>query len=156
MHMPDRVHKPKFSEIDYDATMSSSRIKTSFYELYDEYIRVYGPSLNIDVPQTQNVSHSLSSAGLMSLGYFSILAIIAKQIRSTPISTVVVEQEFSARGNILDTKLSLFNLESIQIQACIDDWTKAQNRQQEIDQDAPYDFFDDGQHTLMAGTDGSD
>ena len=43
--------------------------------------------------------------------------------------------------------------ESIKIQACVDDWTKVQYKQQEIDQDAPYDFFDDDQHTPPTGTD---
>ena len=69
---------------------------------------------------------------------------------------MVVEQEFSAGGNILDAKHSVLSLESIQIQACVDDWIKAQSKQQEIDQDAPYDFFNDDQHTPTAGTDGND
>ena len=37
--------------------------------------------------------------------------------------------------------------ESIQVQVCVDDWTKAQNRQQKIDQEALYDFFDDDNTT---------
>ncbi|KAK3199172.1 hypothetical protein Dsin_022587 [Dipteronia sinensis] len=77
--------------------------------------------------------------------YFSILAMIAKQILSTPVSTVAVEQHFSAGGNILDPRCSLMSPKSLQIQACVEDWTKAQNRQQEIDQEEPYDFFKDDQ-----------
>ncbi|KAK3221950.1 hypothetical protein Dsin_008975 [Dipteronia sinensis] len=177
------------------------RVKTLLYELYDEYIKVYGPSLNIDVPQTQNVSRSSSSSSsFVNLGYnllskktkklrgssssssttyselesylstsfgfiedtedkkfdilhwwkeheryFPILAMIAKQILSTPVSTVAVEQQFSAGGNILDPRRSLMSPKSLQIQACVEDWTKAQNRQQEIDQEEPYDFFKDDQ-----------
>ncbi|KAK3193278.1 hypothetical protein Dsin_024588 [Dipteronia sinensis] len=49
-------------KIDYDVDMCCTRVKTLLYELYDEYIKVYGPSLNIDVPQTQNVSRSSSSS----------------------------------------------------------------------------------------------
>ncbi|KAK3199122.1 hypothetical protein Dsin_022537 [Dipteronia sinensis] len=77
--------------------------------------------------------------------YFPILAMIAKQILSTPVSTVAVEQQFSAGGNILDPKRSLMSLKSLQIQACVEDWTKAQYRQQEIDQEESYDFFKDDQ-----------
>ncbi|KAK3218710.1 hypothetical protein Dsin_012680 [Dipteronia sinensis] len=62
--------------------------------------------------------------------HFPILAIIAKQILGTPVSTVAVEQEFSAGGNILDPRRSLLSPESIQVQVCVDDWIKAQNRQQ--------------------------
>ncbi|KAK3221678.1 hypothetical protein Dsin_008703, partial [Dipteronia sinensis] len=75
--------------------------------------------------------------------YFTILAMIAKQILSTPVSTVAVEQQFSAGGNILDPKRSLMSPKSLQIQTCVEDWTKAQYRQQEIDQEEPYDFFKD-------------
>ncbi|KAK3218131.1 hypothetical protein Dsin_012101 [Dipteronia sinensis] len=139
-------------KIDYDVDMCCARVKTLLYELYDEYIKVYGPSLNIDVPQTQNVSRSSSSSssGFVNLGfiedtedkkfdilhwwkeherYFPILAMIAKQILSTPVSTVAVEQQFSAGGNILDPKRSLMSPKSLQIQACVEDWTKAQYRQ---------------------------
>ncbi|KAK3183515.1 hypothetical protein Dsin_030801 [Dipteronia sinensis] len=77
--------------------------------------------------------------------YFPILAMIAKQILSTPVSTVAVEQQFSVGGNILDPKRSLMSPKSLQIQACVEDWTKAQYRQQEIDQEEPYDFFKDDQ-----------
>ena len=70
---------------------------------------------------------------------------IAKQILSTPVSMVAVEQQFSADGNILDPRRSLLSLKSIQIQACVDDWMKVQNRQQEIDQEELYDFFKDDQ-----------
>ncbi|KAK2636377.1 hypothetical protein Ddye_031169 [Dipteronia dyeriana] len=87
--------------------------------------------------------------------YFPILSIIAKQILATPVSTVAVEQEFSAGGNILDAKRSLLSPESIQVQVCVDDWTKAGYRQQEMEPEVIYDFFDDD-HTTGTGTDGSD
>ncbi|KAK3225469.1 hypothetical protein Dsin_005331 [Dipteronia sinensis] len=146
--LPDylSVYYEQGLKIDYDVDMCCARVKTLLYELYDEYIKVYGPSLNIDVPQTQNVSRSSSSSSsFVKIGYFPILAMIAKQILSTPVSTVAVEQQFSAGGNILDPRRSLMSPKSLQIQACVEDWTKAQNRQQEIDQEEPYDFFKDDQ-----------
>ncbi|KAL5860997.1 hypothetical protein ACOSQ4_002293 [Xanthoceras sorbifolium] len=60
---------------------------------------------------------------------FPILAIIAKQIFGTPVSTVAVEQEFSACGNVLDERRALLSPDSIQIHVCVDDWTKATYRQ---------------------------
>ncbi|KAK3218546.1 hypothetical protein Dsin_012516 [Dipteronia sinensis] len=146
--LPDylSVYYEQGLKIDYDVDMCCDRVKTLLYELYDEYLRVYGPSLNIDVPQTQNVSRSSSSSsGFFNLGYFPILAMIAKQILSTPVSTVAVEQQFNAGGNILDPKRSLMSPKSLQIQVCVENWTKAQYRQQEIEQEEPYDFFKDDQ-----------
>ncbi|KAK3198259.1 hypothetical protein Dsin_021674, partial [Dipteronia sinensis] len=70
---------------------------------------------------------------------------IAKNILSTPVSTVAVEQQFSVGGNILDPTSSLMSLKSLQMQACVEDWTKAQYRQQEIDWEEPYDFLKDNE-----------
>ncbi|KAL5808590.1 hypothetical protein ACOSQ3_029281 [Xanthoceras sorbifolium] len=64
---------------------------------------------------------------------FPILAIIAKQIFGTPVSTVAVEHKFSAGGNVLDERRALLSPDSIQIQVCVDNWTKATYRQQELD-----------------------
>ena len=71
------------------------------------------------------------------------MAMIAKNIFSTLVSTMTVEQEFSAEGNILDEKRSCLTPKALQIQVCVDDWTKAENRQQEINQEPTYDFFKD-------------
>ena len=56
---------------------------------------------------------------------------MAKQILATLVSTVTVEQQFSAGGNILDPTRSFMSLDSIEAQSCLDDWTKAVFRQQE-------------------------
>ncbi|KAK2652040.1 hypothetical protein Ddye_011896 [Dipteronia dyeriana] len=45
--------------------------------------------------------------------YFPILATIAKQILSTPVSTVAVKQQFSADENILDSRRSFLSPKSI-------------------------------------------
>ncbi|CAH9083978.1 unnamed protein product [Cuscuta europaea] len=63
---------------------------------------------------------------------FPILSKMAKQVLAMPISTVAVEQEFSAAGNILTdyrTRLSPSSLETL---VCFHDWLKAQRRTQEI------------------------
>ncbi|KAK2641537.1 hypothetical protein Ddye_023300 [Dipteronia dyeriana] len=74
--------------------------------------------------------------------HLPILSIIAKQILATPVSTMAVEQEF-------------LSPESIQVQVCVDDWTNAEYRQQEMESDVIYDFFDDD-HTTGTGTEDID
>ncbi|KAI9169555.1 hypothetical protein LWI28_013975 [Acer negundo] len=74
------------------------------------------------------------------------MAIIAKISFSTPVSTVAVEQEFSTGGNILDERRSCLTPKALQIQVCVDDWTKAHYRQQEIKYEITYDFFKDDEH----------
>ncbi|CAH9142888.1 unnamed protein product [Cuscuta epithymum] len=57
---------------------------------------------------------------------------MAKQVLAMPISTIAVEQEFSAAGNVLTdyrTRLSLSSLETL---VCFHDWLKAQRRTQEM------------------------
>ena len=78
---------------------------------------------------------------------------MAKQILTTPVSTVVVEQQYNADGNILDLTRSSMNPNSIEAQSCLDDWTKAVFRQQEKEHEQMYEFFENEQTT---GTEGSD
>ncbi|KAK2638476.1 hypothetical protein Ddye_026271 [Dipteronia dyeriana] len=74
-------------------------------------------------------------------------------ILATPASTVAIEQQFSAGGNILDARRLFWSPESIQVQVCVDDWTNADYRQQEIEQEVFYDFFD-ADHTTDIETEG--
>ena len=70
-----------------------------------------------------------------------------------PVSTVAVEQEFSASGNILDPRLSSMSPQSLEIQVCVDDWTKAKYRQQELQPEIVNNFFEDEQ---TMGTEGNE
>ncbi|KAK2638505.1 hypothetical protein Ddye_026300 [Dipteronia dyeriana] len=186
--------------IETDVLSCCNSVKTLLYELYDEYLKIYGPSLNISVSQPQPTSDGTTSSlqfKLKSLGdrlfsqrakklrasssssnthseldrflevnhvfledkisiqgwwkdyeqEYPISAIIAKQILGTPVSTVAVEQEFSAGGNILDPKRSVLCPQSLEAQACVDDWTKAKFRQQELEPEIVNDFFEDDQTT---------
>ena len=81
-----------------------------------------------------------------------ILSIIAKQIFGTPASTVAVEQEFSAGGNILDETRSRMTPQSIEIQVCTADWGLAKLRQQENEKSTIInDFFSDDTTTATEG-----
>ena len=55
---------------------------------------------------------------------------MAKQILTTLVSTIVVEQQFSVGGNILDPTRFSMRPDSIESQACLDDWTKVEFWQQ--------------------------
>ena len=50
-------------------------------------------------------------------------------------------------------QLVLLSPNSIEAQACLDDWTKAKFRQQEQEHEQTYEFFENEQTT---GTEGSD
>jgi len=200
-------HYYKSLGIDIDVLQYCDTVKSLFYDLYHEYLRIYGPSLNVPDSQPRPTSGGGSSSSkkfeLRGLGdrlfsqrskklrtessssstvseidryledkhtfpeekfeildwwksqqqEYPILAIIAKQILGTPVSTVAVEQEFSAGGNILDPSRSNMSPQSLEIQACVDDWTKAKYRQQELQQEMVNDFYEGDQTT---GTEGSD
>ncbi|KAL5790520.1 hypothetical protein ACOSQ2_005408 [Xanthoceras sorbifolium] len=189
--------------MDIDVSGLYNNVRNLFYSMYDEYRFVYGPSLNINVQQSEpsgsgSTSHSRFPSTLRKLGAsvftkkartsgssssstyvsevdvyintsfefldtldfnilqwwrehatnFPILAIIAKQNFGTSVSTVAVEQEFSAGGNVLDERRALLSPDSIQIQVCVDDWTKATYRQQELDLVSDdNDFFDTNEDT---------
>ncbi|KAK0577731.1 hypothetical protein LWI29_037671 [Acer saccharum] len=204
-----KVHMKKisFDGLEVDILDCCDSVKTLLYELYDEYVKIYGQSLNVPVSQPQptsrpsGASSSSSKFKLQGLGDllfsqrskklktsssssasevdryledehkfpddkfslqdwwkshqqdYPILAIIAKQILGTPVSTVAVEQEFSAGGNILDPRRSVMCPQSLEMQACVDDWTKAKYRQQELQPEIVNDFFEGDQTT---GTEGSE
>ena len=82
---------------------------------------------------------------------YPILSIIAKQVLATPCSTVAVEQLFSSGGNILDVRRSRLTPQNLEKQVCVEDWTKARFRQQELDQTND-EFFDDGATTTTNNT----
>ncbi|KAL5856117.1 hypothetical protein ACOSQ4_005919 [Xanthoceras sorbifolium] len=178
---------------DVDLVSIFNNVKTLFYQLYDEYLGVYGPSLNITVQKPQKDSQSKVPTTFKKLGstllskqtstseidvylktafefvenvdfdiqewwrdhekIFPILAIIAKQILGTPVSTVAVEQEFNTGRNVLDERRSLLSPDLIEAQVCVEDWTKAQMREQEMDQPSDdNDFFDNDETTSTEGT----
>jgi len=56
---------------------------------------------------------------------FSIMAIIAKQILASSVSTVTVQQAYNAGGSILDQTCLSMSPDLVEAQACLDDWTKA-------------------------------
>ena len=82
---------------------------------------------------------------------FPTISLIAKQILACPVSTVVVEQCFSAGGSILDETRSSMTPDSVEAQTCLDDWTKAEYRQQENVKEGSDDYFDTTEGTTSGG-----
>ncbi|KAL6576757.1 hypothetical protein OROMI_011033 [Orobanche minor] len=62
---------------------------------------------------------------------FPVVAIIAKEILAVSASTVSVEQAFSVGGYILDERRSRLTPQNLEAQALLNDWVKAELRQQE-------------------------
>ncbi|KAL6534289.1 hypothetical protein OROHE_013214 [Orobanche hederae] len=63
---------------------------------------------------------------------FPVVATIAKEILAVPASTVSVEQAFSVGGYILDERRSRLTPQNLEAQALLNDWVKAELRQQEL------------------------
>ncbi|RAL37392.1 hypothetical protein DM860_000086 [Cuscuta australis] len=59
---------------------------------------------------------------------FPCLGMLARQVLSVPVSTVAVEREFSAGGNILTDYQSCLNAESLETLVCNQDWLLARRR----------------------------
>ncbi|CAH9110130.1 unnamed protein product [Cuscuta epithymum] len=74
---------------------------------------------------------------------FPILAQMAKQVLPMPVSTIVVEQEFSSAGNVLTASRTSLSAESLETLICYHDWLKAIRRTQEISITPSQDFMDE-------------
>ncbi|RAL52296.1 hypothetical protein DM860_016145 [Cuscuta australis] len=80
---------------------------------------------------------------------FPCLDMLARQVLSVPVSTVAVEREFSAGGNILTDFRSCLSAESLETLVCNKDWLLARRRAQE----STYQL--ESEHYMNATTDGS-
>ncbi|RAL40876.1 hypothetical protein DM860_008574 [Cuscuta australis] len=80
---------------------------------------------------------------------FPCLGMLARQVLSVPVSTVAVEREFSAGGNILTDYRSCLNAESLETLVCNQDWLLARRRAQE----SSYQL--ESEHYMNATTDRS-
>ncbi|KAK2644810.1 hypothetical protein Ddye_020005 [Dipteronia dyeriana] len=150
----------------YDGTTSPSQFKLKglgsrlFFQRAKKLQTSYSSSSNsnYEIDRYLEVNHVFLEDKFTIQGWwkdyeqeYPILAIIAKQILGTPVSTVAVEQEFSAGGNIMDPRRSVLCPQSLEAQACVDDWTKVKFRQQELEPEIVNDFFKDDQTTETEG-----
>ena len=74
---------------------------------------------------------------------YPILSLIAKQILAIPASTVTCR-------SILDETLLRLSLESLEIQACVDDWTRVKYRQQKMEKNEEEEFNDAANISTLA------
>ncbi|KAL6533848.1 hypothetical protein OROHE_013681 [Orobanche hederae] len=77
---------------------------------------------------------------------FPVVATIAKEILAVPASTVSVEQAFRTGGYILDERRSRLTPQNLEARALMNDWVKAELRQQEpnYDEQEDNDTYDTG------------
>ncbi|RAL44308.1 hypothetical protein DM860_015668 [Cuscuta australis] len=80
---------------------------------------------------------------------FPCLGMLTREVLSVPVSTVAVEQQFSASGNILTDFRSCLSAESLETIVCNRDWLLARRRAQE----SGYEF--NSNHYMNATTNGS-
>ncbi|VFQ96585.1 unnamed protein product [Cuscuta campestris] len=80
---------------------------------------------------------------------FPCLGMLARQVLSVPVSTVAVEREFSASGNILTDFRSCLSAEYLETLVCNQDWLLARRRAQESS------YLLESEHYMNATTDGS-
>ncbi|VFQ88014.1 unnamed protein product [Cuscuta campestris] len=80
---------------------------------------------------------------------FPCLGMLARQVLSVLVSTVAVEREFSASGNILTDYRSCLSAESLETLVCNQDWLLARRRAQESS------YLLESEHYMNATTDGS-
>ena len=88
---------------------------------------------------------------------YPILSLVARDILACPVSTVAVEQTFSAGSNILDPTRTNLSDENLEAQCCLDDWVRAERRTQELVteklSDEAEEFFTEDPTTTCPGSD---
>lgn len=121
------VIRDEFSQLDdddVDAFDSGGRTELDAY-LQDNhsYIRMECARKNIEF----DVLEWWKSQA----GRYPILSIMARDILSTPVSSVACEQVFSISGNVLDERRSRLKADILEATMCVMDWERARLRSQE-------------------------
>ncbi|KAK2647769.1 hypothetical protein Ddye_015258 [Dipteronia dyeriana] len=80
-----RVPMTTLTRIQLEINTYCAAIKILFYQLYDEYRKIYGPSLNISVPQNENISQT-RSFGVLGAGS-ALLSQKIKRLRGSSSSS---------------------------------------------------------------------
>ena len=83
---------------------------------------------------------------------FPTLSIIARDILTTPVSTVASEQAFSASNRILDEKRSRMHPDILEGLMCVKDWEDARRRKQQYTDDSMQEYFSNLEITESSGS----
>ena len=67
-----------------------------------------------------------------NVSYYPILAQVAKDVLTPPVSTVPSESDFSAGGRVLTEKRTNFTDDTLETLICIKDWKDTEKRMQGI------------------------
>ena len=83
---------------------------------------------------------------------FPTLSMIARDILTTPVSTVASEQAFSASNRILDDRRSRLYLDILEGLMCVKDWEDARRRKQHHTDDTILEYFSNLDITESSGS----
>ena len=73
---------------------------------------------------------------------FPVLSRMARDILTTPVSTVASEQVFSCSGRVLEKRRAGLNEDILEALICVKDWEDARRRGQQFADDMLVDFSD--------------
>ena len=71
---------------------------------------------------------------------FPVLSKMARDILTTPVSTVASEQVFSSSGKVLDERRARLGEDILEALMCVKDWEDARRREQQFVDDMVGDF----------------
>ncbi|KAL6514264.1 hypothetical protein OROHE_019251 [Orobanche hederae] len=126
-----------------DLSRKRTRYQSNAYQELENYLTTYDLGALERGPDGNN---NLLKWWAKRSTIFPVVATIAKEILVVPASTVSVEQAFSTGGYILDERRSRLTPQNLEAQALMNDWVKAELRQQEsnYDEQEDSDIYDTG------------
>ncbi|KAL6538338.1 hypothetical protein OROGR_012326 [Orobanche gracilis] len=111
-----------------DLSRKRTRYQSNAYQELENYLSTFDlGALERDTDGNNNLLKWWAKRSTI----FPVVATIAKEILAVPASTVSVEQAFSVGGYILDERRSRLTPQNLEAQTLLNDWVKAELRQQE-------------------------
>lgn len=111
-----------------ELTRKRTRHNTNAYQELDNYLTTYDlGALELKPDGSNDILKWWAKRSTI----FPVVSTIAKELLAVPASTVSVEQAFSVGGYILDKRRSNLLPENLEAQSLMNDWVKADLRQQE-------------------------
>ncbi|KAL6495352.1 hypothetical protein OROGR_029915 [Orobanche gracilis] len=125
-----------------DLSRKRTRYQSNAYQELENYLTTFDLGA---LERDTDVNNNLLKWWAKRSTIFPVVATIAKEILVVPASTVSVEQAFSVGGYILDERRSRLTPQNLEAQALLNDWVKAELRQQEpnYNEQEDSDTYDD-------------
>ncbi|KAL6577158.1 hypothetical protein OROMI_011434 [Orobanche minor] len=110
-----------------DLSRKRTRYQSNAYQVLENYLTTFDLGALERGPDGNN---NLLKWWAKRSTIFPVVATIAKEILAVLVSTVSVEQTFSTAGYIIDERRSRLTPQNLESQALMNDWVKAELRQQ--------------------------